>query len=89
MGALKGRDDPLFLDFMKKALDWDPQVPLTPSQGLRHPWLRRKLPKPPANDSSSAKHKRHGSSVGKLPPAGTGGTKIKTAERTVLPKIVT
>lgn len=87
--ALKGCEDPLFLDFMKKCLDWDPQTRLTPSQGLRHPWLRRRLPKPPANDSSSAKHKRHGSStVGKLPPAGTG-SKVRPPERTVLPKIVT
>lgn len=90
--ALKGTDDPLFLDFLKKCLDWDPQTRLTPSQALRHPWLRRRLPKPPASDASSAKHKRHGSSVGKLPPAGTSGKGRQGdggAHRTVLPKIVT
>ncbi|XP_059169127.1 dual specificity tyrosine-phosphorylation-regulated kinase 2-like [Physella acuta] len=46
--ALKGCDDPMFLDFMKRALDWDPQQRLTPTQALRHAWLRRRLPRPPA-----------------------------------------
>uniref|UniRef100_A0A8C2HLK1 mitogen-activated protein kinase n=1 Tax=Cyprinus carpio TaxID=7962 RepID=A0A8C2HLK1_CYPCA len=45
--ALKGCDDPLFLDFLKQCLEWDPSLRLTPSQALRHPWLRRRLPKPP------------------------------------------
>ncbi|KAH9494521.1 Dual specificity tyrosine-phosphorylation-regulated kinase 2 [Bulinus truncatus] len=46
--ALKGCDDPMFLDFMRRALDWDPQNRLTPTQALRHSWLRRRLPRPPA-----------------------------------------
>lgn len=46
--ALKGCDDPMFLDFMKRCLDWDPSSRMTPTQALRHPWLRRRLPKPPA-----------------------------------------
>ncbi|CAL1544916.1 unnamed protein product [Lymnaea stagnalis] len=46
--ALKGCDDPMFLDFMRRALDWDPQNRLTPTQALRHAWLRRRLPRPPA-----------------------------------------
>ncbi|KAJ4924510.1 hypothetical protein JOQ06_003466 [Pogonophryne albipinna] len=45
--ALKGCDDPLFLDFLKQCLEWDPVLRMTPSQALRHPWLRRRLPKPP------------------------------------------
>ena len=45
--ALKGCDDPMFLDFMKRCLDWDPATRMTPTQALRHPWLRRRLPKPP------------------------------------------
>lgn len=49
--ALKGCDDPLFLDFMRRALDWDPQQRLTPTQALRHAWLRRRLPRPPAYNS--------------------------------------
>ncbi|XP_061815713.1 dual specificity tyrosine-phosphorylation-regulated kinase 2 isoform X1 [Nerophis lumbriciformis] len=45
--ALKGCDDTLFLDFLKQCLEWDPALRMTPSQALRHPWLRRRLPKPP------------------------------------------
>jgi dual specificity tyrosine-phosphorylation-regulated kinase 2/3/4 len=48
--ALKGCDDPLFIDFLKRCLDWDPNTRMTPSQALRHPWLRRKLPKPPSEN---------------------------------------
>ncbi|CAG5132878.1 unnamed protein product [Candidula unifasciata] len=40
--ALKGCDDPLFLNFLRKVLDWDPLQRLTPSQALRHAWLRRR-----------------------------------------------
>ncbi|KAJ7994423.1 hypothetical protein DPEC_G00249120 [Dallia pectoralis] len=45
--ALKGCEDPTFTDFLKKCLDWDPSSRLTPGQALRHPWLYRRLPKPP------------------------------------------
>ena len=46
--ALKsGGDDAHFLDFMTRILDWDPASRLTPSQALRHQWLRRRLPKAP------------------------------------------
>lgn len=51
MSALKGCDDPLFLDFMRRCLDWDPSTRMTPSQALRHAWLRRRLPKPPPNEN--------------------------------------
>jgi dual specificity tyrosine-phosphorylation-regulated kinase 2/3/4 len=47
---LKGCDDPLFLDFIKRCLEWDPSVRMTASQALRHSWLRRKLPKPPSEN---------------------------------------
>ncbi|XP_061663481.1 dual specificity tyrosine-phosphorylation-regulated kinase 2 isoform X2 [Syngnathoides biaculeatus] len=50
--ALKGCDDPLFLDFIKQCLEWDPAVRMTPSQALRHPWLRRRLPKPPTGTAA-------------------------------------
>lgn len=49
--ALKGCDDPMFLDFMRRALDWDPANRLTPTQALRHAWLRRRLPGPPPYNS--------------------------------------
>ncbi|XP_031782405.1 dual specificity tyrosine-phosphorylation-regulated kinase 2 isoform X2 [Nasonia vitripennis] len=45
--ALKGCDDPLFLDFIEKCLEWDPELRMTPSRALRHAWLRRRLPRPP------------------------------------------
>jgi serine/threonine protein kinase len=48
--ALKGCDDPLFIDFIKRCLDWDPNTRMTPSQALRHSWLRRRLPKPPSEN---------------------------------------
>lgn len=55
--ALKGCDDPLFLDFMKRCLDWDPSCRITPQLALRHQWLRRRLPKPPVNENDP-KNKR-------------------------------
>jgi len=39
--ALKGCDDPLFVDFIQRCLEWDPLRRLTPSQALRHPWIKR------------------------------------------------
>ncbi|KAK5896242.1 hypothetical protein CgunFtcFv8_009863 [Champsocephalus gunnari] len=51
--ALKGCDDPLFLDFLKQCLEWDPALRMTPSQALRHPWLRRRLPKPPTTTTTT------------------------------------
>lgn len=46
--ALKGCDDPLFLDFLQRCLEWDPAARMTPPQALRHGWLRRRLPRVPA-----------------------------------------
>ena len=45
--ALKGCDDPLFLDFIRRCLEWDPATRMTPNAALRHAWLRRRLPRPP------------------------------------------
>ena len=39
--ALNGCDDPMFLDFMTRCLEWDPSIRMTPPQALPHPWLRR------------------------------------------------
>ena len=53
--ALKGIDDENFIDFIKKCLEWDPTLRMTPHQALRHPWLtRRRLPRPPQNSDNSA-----------------------------------
>ncbi|GJQ80336.1 hypothetical protein Trydic_g254 [Trypoxylus dichotomus] len=45
--VLKGCDDLLFLDFIKRCLEWDPELRMTPNDALRHAWLRRRLPRPP------------------------------------------
>ena len=56
--ALKNLGDDLFIDFLKRCLDWDPDLRMTPQQALKHPWLKRRLPRPPdgcsnINSSSS------------------------------------
>lgn len=61
--VLKGCDDPQFLDFLKQCLEWDPALRMTPSQALRHQWLRRKLPKPPT-----------GTTIGEKTPSSKRGT---------------
>ncbi|XP_032894159.1 dual specificity tyrosine-phosphorylation-regulated kinase 2 isoform X1 [Amblyraja radiata] len=102
--ALKGCDDPLFLDFLKQCLEWDPTLRMTPSQALRHPWLRRRLPKPPTVERASSKRGTESSgaitSISKLPPTSGSTSKLKTnltqitdangntQQRTVLPKLV-
>lgn len=83
--ALKGCDDPLFIDFLKKCLEWEPSQRLTPAQALRHPWLRRRLPRAPENTTThkpsqnapaSADKLRHQSST-KLPPTGPSSAVAK------------
>ncbi|XP_015594634.1 dual specificity tyrosine-phosphorylation-regulated kinase 2 [Cephus cinctus] len=51
--ALKGCDDPLFLDFIRRCLEWDPELRMTPGRALRHAWLRRRLPRPPGEKTES------------------------------------
>uniref|UniRef100_A0A915D2W2 Dual specificity tyrosine-phosphorylation-regulated kinase mbk-2 n=1 Tax=Ditylenchus dipsaci TaxID=166011 RepID=A0A915D2W2_9BILA len=51
--ALKNQGDDLFLDFLRRCLDWDADARLTPQQALKHSWLRRRLPRPPATGSDS------------------------------------
>lgn len=46
--ALKGCDDPLFMNFLCGCLEWDPEYRMTPSAALKHSWFRRRLPRPPA-----------------------------------------
>lgn len=50
--TLKGCDDPLFMNFITQCLEWDPEQRLTPATALRHNWLRRRLPHPPAEHYS-------------------------------------
>ena len=77
--ALKGCDDPLFLDFLQRCLEWDPAIRLTPPQALRHPWLRRRLPRAPlASDTQSLSqgqsnptgHTTGATVMTRLPPSG-------------------
>ncbi|XP_077325533.1 dual specificity tyrosine-phosphorylation-regulated kinase 2 isoform X2 [Lithobates pipiens] len=102
--ALKGCDDPLFLDFLSQCLEWDPTLRMTPSQALRHHWLRRRLPKPPTGEKTSSKRITESSgaitSISKLPPASGSAAKLRNnlaqmtdangniQQRTVLPKLV-
>ena len=52
--ALKGCDDPMFLDFIRRCLEWDPVTRMTPNAALRHGWLRRRLPRPPPTGEKSS-----------------------------------
>ena len=74
--ALKGCEDPLFLDFLKSCLIWDPALRFTPGQALRHNWLRRKLPHAPQDSLSQNPPSQ---TTSRLPPTGiphTGGGRI-------------
>lgn len=51
--ALKGCDDPLFLNFLCGCLEWDPEVRMTPTAALKHSWFRRRLPRPPHSNQST------------------------------------
>uniref|UniRef100_A0A1I7TDR8 Dual specificity tyrosine-phosphorylation-regulated kinase mbk-2 n=1 Tax=Caenorhabditis tropicalis TaxID=1561998 RepID=A0A1I7TDR8_9PELO len=51
--ALKNMGDELFVDFLKRCLDWDPETRMTPAQALKHKWLRRRLPNPPRDGMDS------------------------------------
>lgn len=59
--ALKGLDDHLFLHFLRCCLEWDPDLRMTPAMALKHPWFRRRLPRPPhfsgtENDATPAEN---------------------------------
>ncbi|CAK8690156.1 unnamed protein product [Clavelina lepadiformis] len=84
--ALKGCDEPQFTDFLKRCLDWDPAARITPSQALRHPWLRRRLPKPPTIQPHRAADNYSRQTSGSK--AKDMSVAMATTTRTVLPKIV-
>lgn len=83
--ALKGCDDSLFIDFLRRCLAWEPSERMTPAQALRHTWLRRRLPRsdvatrttPARVSNSSATSSTHRS------PRAT-----HNQPRTILPKII-
>ncbi|XP_056445352.1 dual specificity tyrosine-phosphorylation-regulated kinase 2 [Gadus chalcogrammus] len=85
--ALRGCDDPLFLDFLKQCLEWDPAIRMSPSQALRHPWLRRRLPRPPTTTSSSSSTTKRSTdstvtSVSKLTPS---TSTLSSSSKTIAP----
>ncbi|CDW54017.1 dual specificity [Trichuris trichiura] len=53
--ALKGCDDENFIDFVKRCLEWDPDERMTPSQALKHCWIRKKNVHSVVADSAAAK----------------------------------
>ncbi|XP_039250311.1 dual specificity tyrosine-phosphorylation-regulated kinase 2-like [Styela clava] len=102
--ALKGCDDAQFTDFLKRCLEWDPSLRMTPSQALRHGWLRRRLPKPPTavrgvqnstaqalvSKTTSVHHPAHHLQhrQGSSNKPIITAKEVDTSNRTVLPKIV-
>lgn len=59
--SLKGRDEPVFLDFLSKCLQWMPEDRITPNEAFRHEWLRRKTPRTHRNDDIATKsNHQHG-----------------------------
>ena len=68
--ALRGCDDPLFLDFLQRCLEWDPAVRMTPPQALRHSWLRRRLPRVPAEGQGNSLSQGMAQPISRLPPTG-------------------
>ena len=69
--ALKVCDDPLFVDFLQRCLEWDPAARMTPPQALRHGWLRRRLPRAPAMQDGQSL------SQGNPPPMPTISSSVK------------
>lgn len=99
--ALKGCDDPIFIDFLRQCLTWEPSIRMTPSQALRHPWLFKRFLKPTSIEKAPPKrisdHATFPGIVSKMSP--TVGTANKLTNlmaesnghiplRTVLPKLV-
>ncbi|VEN50453.1 unnamed protein product [Callosobruchus maculatus] len=81
--ALKGCEDPLFLDFIQRCLEWDPDARLTPSAALRHAWLRRRLPRPPNEKEQTSASIQRPTPTGPRTPkssgAGSGGAGAASA----------
>ncbi len=44
LSLLIGDEDPDFLDFVQKCLDWNPETRLSPDDALRHVWVLKGLP---------------------------------------------
>ncbi|XKL65884.1 hypothetical protein PGB90_009304 [Kerria lacca] len=56
--TLKNCDDPFFLDFIRCCLEWNSEVRMKPSEALEHPWMRRRLPRPPLHERPNSHSSR-------------------------------
>jgi dual specificity tyrosine-phosphorylation-regulated kinase 2/3/4 len=82
--ALKGCEDSLFIDFLRRCLVWDPNERMTPAQALRHTWLRRRLPRNEAGSTRNTPAKVSNSSA-----TSSSQKSPKTNQpRTILPRII-
>lgn len=78
--ALKGCDDPWFIDFIERCLEWDPDNRMTPALALRHTWLRRRLPRPPNEkiEQNSSGAQRNTPTGQRTPKSSSGSTTSST-----------
>jgi len=44
LDVVVGDEDPDFLDFVKRCLEWNPETRMTPDDALRHVWILKGLP---------------------------------------------
>lgn len=44
MSKMLGVDDEVFLDFLTRTLDWNPETRITPIDALQHEWIRQDFP---------------------------------------------
>lgn len=86
--ALKGCDDPLFLDFIHRCLDWDPASRMTPESALNHAWLRRRVPRPSQEGTERSGSQQNlqnlhnsSSSSGRINTI-TGSSRVRSSENT-------
>ncbi|XP_036335078.1 putative dual specificity tyrosine-phosphorylation-regulated kinase 3 homolog isoform X1 [Rhagoletis pomonella] len=70
--ALDGCKDALFLNFIRGCLEWDAEKRLTPAEALKHPWLRRRLPRPPNCANCPSERENMGSNGGSNSKSATG-----------------
>uniref|UniRef100_A0A7M5VBA8 dual-specificity kinase n=1 Tax=Clytia hemisphaerica TaxID=252671 RepID=A0A7M5VBA8_9CNID len=40
LGQVLKTNDPLFLDFIRRCLEWDPVKRMTPDEAIQHPWIQ-------------------------------------------------
>jgi dual specificity tyrosine-phosphorylation-regulated kinase 2/3/4 len=86
--ALKGCDDSLFIDFLRRCLAWEPSERMTPSQALRHTWLRRRLPR---SDGCGASHRTTPARVSNSSATSSSQRSPRSSNnqpRTILPRII-